>query len=53
VAWGDEAALEALYQRFHRLVFALALEMLQDRPGFWETYGYHMHGDPWTEERFS
>ncbi|MBI3961822.1 MAG: sulfite oxidase-like oxidoreductase [Deinococcus sp.] len=25
----------------------------QDRPGFWETYGYHMHGDPWTEERFS
>jgi len=25
----------------------------EDRPGFWETYGYHMHGDPWTEERFS
>lgn len=24
-----------------------------DRPGFWESYGYHMHGDPWTEERFS
>ena len=25
----------------------------EDRAGFWETYGYHMHGDPWTEERFS
>ncbi len=25
----------------------------QDRPGFWEMYGYHLHGDPWTEERYS
>jgi len=25
---------------------------LGNRPGFWEGYGYHMHGDPWTEERF-
>jgi DMSO/TMAO reductase YedYZ molybdopterin-dependent catalytic subunit len=25
----------------------------ENKPGFWETYGYHMHGDPWTEERFS
>ena len=24
-----------------------------ERPGFWETYGYHIHGDPWTEERYS
>lgn len=24
-----------------------------DRPGFWETRGYHNHGDPWTEERYS
>ncbi|HST20365.1 MAG TPA: sulfite oxidase-like oxidoreductase [Blastocatellia bacterium] len=23
-----------------------------DQPGFWEEGGYHMHGDPWTEERF-
>lgn len=23
-----------------------------DTPGFWEQNGYHMHGDPWTEERF-
>jgi DMSO/TMAO reductase YedYZ molybdopterin-dependent catalytic subunit len=23
-----------------------------DQPGFWEQYGYHNHGDPWTEERF-
>jgi DMSO/TMAO reductase YedYZ molybdopterin-dependent catalytic subunit len=22
-------------------------------PGFWEENGYHMHADPWTEERFS
>ena len=27
----------------------------EDKPGFWEDWlhgGYHMHGDPWTEERF-
>jgi DMSO/TMAO reductase YedYZ molybdopterin-dependent catalytic subunit len=23
-----------------------------DRPGFWETAGYHNHGDPWKEERY-
>jgi DMSO/TMAO reductase YedYZ molybdopterin-dependent catalytic subunit len=27
--------------------------MDMNRPGFWEGYGYHAHGDPWTEERFS
>jgi DMSO/TMAO reductase YedYZ molybdopterin-dependent catalytic subunit len=27
--------------------------MAEDGLGFWETYGYHRHGDPWTEERFS
>lgn len=29
--------------------------MTHDQPGFWERYengGYHMHGDPWVEERF-
>lgn len=25
----------------------------EDSPGYWERNGYHMHGDPWTEERFS
>ena len=25
----------------------------KDKPGFWETRGYHNHGDPWTEERYS
>jgi DMSO/TMAO reductase YedYZ molybdopterin-dependent catalytic subunit len=25
----------------------------RDRPGFWETYGYHIYGDPWREERYS
>ena len=24
----------------------------KDRAGFWEMYGYHMHGDPWEEERY-
>ena len=22
-----------------------------NKPGFWEQAGYHIHGDPWTEER--
>lgn len=26
--------------------------MEDDEPGFWEQNGYHMHGDPWTEERY-
>ncbi|MFN8523200.1 MAG: sulfite oxidase-like oxidoreductase [Chloroflexota bacterium] len=26
--------------------------MAEDRPGFWEGYGYHMRGDPWEEERY-
>ena len=25
---------------------------LDDKPGFWETYGYHNHGDPWLEQRY-
>lgn len=24
-----------------------------DEPGFWETRGYHNHGDPWSQERYS
>jgi DMSO/TMAO reductase YedYZ molybdopterin-dependent catalytic subunit len=24
----------------------------QDEPGFWESYGYHMYGDPWREQRY-
>ncbi len=24
----------------------------KDRPGFWESAGYHIHGDPWKEERY-
>jgi DMSO/TMAO reductase YedYZ molybdopterin-dependent catalytic subunit len=23
-----------------------------DRPGYWEERGYHLRGDPWSEERF-
>lgn len=26
--------------------------MLEDEPGYWELRGYHIHGDPWKEERF-
>jgi len=26
--------------------------MTDDEPGFWETYGYHMYGDPWKEQRY-
>lgn len=30
-----------------------ALEFIdQDRAGFWERNGYHMHGDPWRQERY-
>jgi DMSO/TMAO reductase YedYZ molybdopterin-dependent catalytic subunit len=29
------------------------IELLEeDEPGFWEQNGYHMRGDPWTEERY-
>lgn len=24
----------------------------RDQPGYWETRGYHNHGDPWQEERY-
>jgi DMSO/TMAO reductase YedYZ molybdopterin-dependent catalytic subunit len=27
--------------------------LAEDEPGFWETYGYHMYGDPWREQRYS
>jgi DMSO/TMAO reductase YedYZ molybdopterin-dependent catalytic subunit len=26
--------------------------LAEDRPGFWETRGYHNEGDPWKEERY-
>jgi DMSO/TMAO reductase YedYZ molybdopterin-dependent catalytic subunit len=26
--------------------------MEQDSPGFWESLGYHMDGDPWREQRY-
>lgn len=29
------------------------LDLLSDdEPGFWEQNGYHLHGDPWKEERY-
>ncbi len=27
--------------------------ILEDQPGFWERNGYHMYGDPWSEQRYS
>lgn len=31
-----------------------SIELLgSDRPGFWESYGYHNYGDPWREQRYS
>lgn len=26
---------------------------VEDIPGFWESNGYHLHGNPWREERYS
>jgi DMSO/TMAO reductase YedYZ molybdopterin-dependent catalytic subunit len=26
--------------------------MDEDEPGFWESLGYHMYGDPWREQRY-
>ncbi|HEY7219017.1 MAG TPA: molybdopterin-dependent oxidoreductase [Candidatus Binatia bacterium] len=26
--------------------------MHQDKPGFWESLGYHIYGDPWGEQRY-
>ena len=27
--------------------------MERDEPGFWESLGYHIRGDPWKEQRYS
>jgi DMSO/TMAO reductase YedYZ molybdopterin-dependent catalytic subunit len=24
-----------------------------DAPGFWESYGYHIYGDPWKQQRYA
>jgi DMSO/TMAO reductase YedYZ molybdopterin-dependent catalytic subunit len=30
------------------------LELMDhNQPGFWETYGYHLYGDPWREQRYA
>ena len=26
---------------------------LDEEPGFWERYGYHIYGDPWREQRYA
>ena len=31
-----------------------AIELIgADKPGFWEANGYHLRGDPWSEQRYS
>ena len=25
----------------------------RDEPGFWESFGYHIYGDPWREQRYT
>jgi DMSO/TMAO reductase YedYZ molybdopterin-dependent catalytic subunit len=27
--------------------------MPTDQPGFWESHGYNLHGDPWKEQRYA
>jgi len=27
--------------------------MEEDEPGFWESLGYHIYGDPWKEQRYN
>jgi DMSO/TMAO reductase YedYZ molybdopterin-dependent catalytic subunit len=27
--------------------------MQADEPGFWESHGYHLRGDPWKEQRYT
>jgi DMSO/TMAO reductase YedYZ molybdopterin-dependent catalytic subunit len=27
--------------------------LTEDRPGFWESVGYHNYGDPWKEQRYA
>jgi len=27
--------------------------MAANSPGFWESMGYHIHGDPWLEQRYT
>ena len=66
LAWGhDGKALEPDHGFPLRLVvpklygwksakWVRAIEFtIHDRRGFWEVRGYHNHGDPWTEERYS
>lgn len=46
-------ALPKLYfWKSAKWVHSLTL-MRENRPGFWESHGYHLRGDPWQEERYS
>lgn len=65
LAWGWQGAdltpdhgwpLRGLVPRLYLWKSAKWIRALElratDAPGFWEQNGYHMHGDPWREERF-
>ena len=48
-----QQALKEVHQRYDLKDSRSNIELVEkDRPGFWEANGYHMRGDPWTEERF-
>jgi DMSO/TMAO reductase YedYZ molybdopterin-dependent catalytic subunit len=66
IAWEFEGApLEAEHGGPVRLViphlyfwksakWVRALRFMQsDQPGFWESHGYHLRGDPWKEQRYA
>ena len=52
-SWDDRAGYcRTAYRNFLYTPIPEREFMAGNRPGFWESYGYHMHGDPWSEQRF-
>ena len=50
------ASIAEVSHRSPRVVLAhidAGVNRLEDEPGFWETHGYHLRGDPWKEERYA
>ncbi len=51
--WPLRSIVPALYA-WKSAKWAQGVEFMEEeRPGFWEMHGYHIHGDPWKEERYS
>jgi len=46
--------LLALISSFTWALTLVSLRLMErDKPGFWESFGYHNYGDPWREQRYS